>query len=364
MKDQNKPSRSLINTLTRAVFRVVKRVLPRSQKDQMLILLLDHLVEQKSLVQVLGPERLAHLIDIEAVCAIARTGLRSDECLEAGCLPLPVHFHSPVPDLTDLEARGVWGKLSPMTGLDVNQKAQVEMLLDLGRQFGSECDWKADPTDDPQVFYTENLRFSFGCAASTHTMIRHFKPRHVMEIGSGFSSRVISAALLKNQKETGLQARYTIVDPYVKETVAHLPAVTEAIGERVETLSADFCDTLGDADVLFVDSGHCVRTGSDVNFLILDVLPRLAPGVVVHFHDIPMPYEYSQSMVSNPAFRQFWTESYLLQAFMCLNADFEILLAVGMLLKDQPDEFKKAFPHYNPDVHKLFPSSFWIRRKP
>lgn len=121
-------------------------------------------------------------------------------------------------------------------------------------------------------------------------------------------------------------------------------------------------ETLGQNDILFIDSGHTVRTGSDVNFLYLDVLPRLAQGVIVHIHDIGLPSEYPKVYFTNPTFRVFWTEAYLLQAFLSLNPHYEIMLAMNYLTADHWDEFCKAFEHFNPDVHKATSGSFWIRR--
>ena len=122
-------------------------------------------------------------------------------------------------------------------------------------------------------------------------------------------------------------------------------------------------DQLQENDILFIDSGHCVRTGSDVNFLILDVLPRLSPGVVVHFHDIGLPDEYPKVYFTNPDFRVFWTEAYLLQAFLAFNQDFEVLLAVSYLMKNHRAEFCVAFPHIDTDEYRIS-GSFWLRRLP
>jgi len=324
----------------------------------------DNLLDGSENLMTLLGDKVAELADIPAYKGIAKTGVRSDECLEAGFFPVLVHFYSPIPDLKDLEARDVWNQQSDLAGLDFRPGFQRELLLSLGQEHGQECAWGPDPTDNPQEFYTENQSFSFGCAASTHLITRHFKPRRVIEIGSGFSSRVISAALLANERDTGVKAEYTIVDPYPAEVVTGgLPGVSQLIAERVELMPPDFADGLGEDDILFIDSGHCVRIGSDINFLMLDVLPRLAPGVVVHFHDIPMPFEYPKSLYTNPRFRQFWTESYLLQAFLCHNDQFEVLLAMAWLMQNEPDAFRQALPLYDPQAHQAGSGSFWIRRK-
>ncbi len=293
---------------------------------------------------------------------MAYTGFGTDACLKLGCLPLPVHFYSPIPDIDDLAQRKVWDRKSELTGIDFQPERQIEFLLELGRAFGSECSWPLLPTDDPYQFYLENDSFSFGCAAATHSILRRYKPRRVVEIGSGNSSLVISSALRRNMTE-GHPARYTIVDPYPRPIIeAGLPGVSELRKERVELLDVKFFDQLQENDVLFVDSGHTVRTGGDVNYLILDVLPRLAPGAVIHFHDIGLPYEYPKVYFTNPQFRVFWTEAYLLQAFLSLNSKFEVLLALSYLMTDRRDTFCMAFPSYDPSQHRAISGSFWIRR--
>ena len=294
---------------------------------------------------------------------MAITGDGTDACLRHGCLPLPVNFHSPVPDLSDLEQRGVWNRLSRLEGIDLRTDAQHELLRDIGENFGSECRWPLRATPDPYQFFIENPSFSYGCAAALHGVLRKFKPRRVIEVGSGNSSLVISGALTRNSEE-GIEAEYIIIDPYPRDIIMKgLPRLTKLFDQRVEILEPDIFRQLGENDILFVDSGHVVRTGSDVNLIILDVLPCLAPGVIIHFHDISLPYEYSKLYATNPAFRMFWTEAYLLQAFLSCNSKFEILLAMEYLMKDRKEAFCSAFPSYDPKVHKSISGSFWIRRK-
>ena len=303
---------------------------------------------------------------VPLVNRMARTGIGTDACLKIGCLPLPVHFYSPIPDIEDLERRRVWDRKSPLTGIDFQIEKQLAFLAKLGQEFGNECDWPLTPTDNPYRFYTENVSFSFGCAASAHGILRHFKPHHVIEVGSGNSSLVISAALLMNTEDSQERRKvnYTIVDPYPRPIIENgLPGLTQLVKERVELLDVSFFDQLKENDVLFIDSGHTVRTGSDVNYIILDVLPRLSPGVIVHFHDIGLPYEYAKVYATNPQFRVFWTEAYLLQAFLSMNSQFEILLALSDLMLAHREAFQDAFKHYNPNKHLAVSGSFWIRRR-
>jgi|SRR5271157_9626 len=294
----------------------------------------------------------------------ARTGLGTNQCLKNGFLPMRVHFYSPVPDIKDLDRRQIWNNKSEMVGIDFCATEQVRFLQELGKKYGDECNWPSQPNSNPDDFYTENNSFSFGCAAALHAMIRYYQPGKILEIGSGNSSKVISAAVKLNQAE-GKSGEYVLIDPYPAVNIKkHLPGLTEVIKERVELTDINRFKDLRSNDILFVDSGHTVRTGGDVNFLFLEVLPRLAPGVVVHFHDINLPDEYPQIYFTNPRFRMFWTEAYLLQSFLCFNKEFQILLAMHYLMTDKKDEFCKAFTHYDPSQHKLTSGSFWIQRKP
>lgn len=295
---------------------------------------------------------------------MARSGAGTDACMKKGSLPLPVHYYSPVPDLDDLKRRDVWSRRSDLPGVDFRPEAQVAYLLELGVKYGQECAWPAEPANNPSEFYTENMSFGFGCAAAAHCIIRDRKPKRLIEIGSGRSSLVLSAALEFNESDGAQPAEYTVVDPYPSPLLEVVPGTRPTvIAERVEVIDAGFFEQLERGDILFIDSGHVVRIGGDVNFLVLDVLPRLKPGVVVHFHDIGLPYEYPEVYATNPAFRMLWTEAYLLQAFLACNSEFEVLLGMAYLMHDRPEVFRQAFPLFDPARHKSVSGSFWIARR-
>jgi hypothetical protein len=294
---------------------------------------------------------------------MAETGAGTQECLEQGCLPMQVHFYSPVPDIKDLRDRGVFCRKSKLSGIDLRVPQQLALLAELGAEYGAECAWPHEPTGDPHQFHTSWSGFSFGCAAALHSVIRKHKPRRVIEIGSGGSSRVISAALLRNYRDTGKKPNYTVIDPYPTEITRTLPGLTCLEQDRVEATPTDLFEDLDHNDLLFVDSGHTVRIGGDVNYLLLDIVPALRPGVIVHVHDIPMPYEYAEVYYTNSKFRMLWTESYLLQAFLCHNHAFEVLLAMNFLMCDKAEEFRGAWPQFQPAIHGVS-HSFWFRRKP
>lgn len=294
---------------------------------------------------------------------IASSGIGSNKCLEAGFLPVPVHFYSPIPDTKDLLKRKIWLKKSNLSGIDFNEKNQIALLTKLGKKYGRECKWPLDATPNPADFFLNNNCFSFGCAASLHTIIRSLKPKRIIEIGSGNSSKIISKALEINQSENGRKSVYDIIDPYPASHVKkRLIKFNRLIDKGVEAIEPDYFAKLEENDILFIDSSHSVKIGGDVNHLFLDILPILKPGVVVHIHDINLPYEYPKAYATNEVFRQFWTEQYLLQAFLSCNKEFEILLGMAYLMKDHIESFKKSFPFYDSKID-LGSGSFWIKKK-
>jgi hypothetical protein len=201
------------------------------------------------------------------------------------------------------------------------------------------------------------------CAAILYSMIRNFKPKRIIEIGSGNSSLVIMEAIEKNLT-IGLQTAYTIIDPFPSNIIKkNLPEVSKIIIEKVENVDETIFSALVENDILFIDSGHTIKTGGDVNFLILEILPHLKPGVIIHFHDINLRFEYPKIYFTKPTFRVFWTEAYLLQSFLSLNPYFEIMVGLNYLMIEKAEDFKDAFPHYNPKIHSQISGSFWIRRK-
>jgi len=297
------------------------------------------------------------------VASMAQSGEGTDLCLESGCLPMMVHFYSPVPDIPDLIKRDIFSKESELPGIDLKLDKQLDFLMEIGGIYGNECSWPDNSTSDPLQFFLQNGCFSFGCASSLHSIIRYFKPKKIIEIGSGYSSLVISAAL-KNNKSEGKPCEYSIIDPYPGNTIisGKLLNLSKLIKERVELTDISLFTHLEENDILFIDSGHTVKLGADVNFLILEVLPRLQAGVIIHFHDINLPYPPPEVYYTNSKFRVFWTEEFLLQAFLMFNTKFEILLAMNYIQSKYIDKFSEAFKFFDFEKNWANSGSFWIRK--
>jgi hypothetical protein len=154
----------------------------------------------------------------------------------------------------------------------------------------------------------------------------------------------------------------TIIDPYPSAVLRQgVPNVSRLIEDKIQNVSLGTFTSLASGDILFIDSSHVLREGGDVQFEYCEILPRLAPGVVVHIHDISLPRSYP-----NVYFDQhlYWNEQYLLQAFLAFNSRFEVIWAGNYTMLKYPDRVCAVFPEYHV-MRETFPSaepsSFWIR---
>lgn len=272
---------------------------------------------------------------------------------EHGVHVTPVHFFQPIPDMRTLGDE-LWTKMSELPGIDLNEAGQLRLLRDAFPRFRQEYEQLPLVPTEPGRFYLNNGAFEGTDALALYCMIRHFRPSLILEVGSGFSSLLAAEAALKNG-----QTKLVCIEPYPSEFLkAGFPGLTSLITEKVQEVELSVFEQLGPNDVLFIDSSHVVKIGGDVNYLFLEVLPRLKPGVVVHVHDIFLPGEYHRGWILDNGW--FWTEQYLLQAFLAFNSAFEILLANSYLGRKHIEELRRTFPSA-PGHHAG--GSFWMRRK-
>jgi hypothetical protein len=260
----------------------------------------------------------------------------------------PVHFYEPIPDTQSL-AETFWSQPSELRGIDMNQSTQLDLLRNHFQKFREE--YENFPAEPPPG---QKRPFRGVDALVAYCMIRHFQPQLTIEVGSGWSSLVLGQAAAKNNN-SGL----ICIDPFPSDFVRRgIAALRSLIEKKVQEIDLDFFTQLDSGDILFIDSSHTVKIGGDVNYLFLEVLPRLKPGVIVHVHDIFLPFEYRRDWVLDE-FR-FWTEQYLLQAFLTFNSKFEVLLANSYLNHYHQADLKSAFP----GLSSWAGGSFWMRRKP
>ena len=269
----------------------------------------------------------------------------------------PIHFYQPIPDTATL-SNTLWSTRGALGGLDMRDAAQLGLLSEF-RAYKPEYDAfpSAPNPGKPTDFYLSNGSYESVDAEVYYAMLRRRKPRRVIEIGSGNSTLVAALALRKNGEDGQGECEYVVVDPFPRPFVAAMPEIARVIAKGVEECDLSLFDSLGDGDILFIDSSHVVRIGGDVVYEILELLPRLSPGVTVHFHDIFLPLEYPKPLINQQ--RWFWSEQYLLQAFLAFNSAFEVVCANAYLAATYPEALASAFASFSAGVR---PGGFWLKR--
>lgn len=253
---------------------------------------------------------------------------------------LPVYFYSPVPR-TDTLDESIWTtRYDDLPGLEINEDEVVALLDSLGR-YGDEL--KEVPTETTAGrYYWNNPAFGGGDASLLYSFIRHYQPKRIVEIGSGYSTLIGLQALRENAS-----GAYQCIEPYPLPFVQELAesGTVELFSTSVQEIELNFFETLEENDILFIDSTHVCKTGSDVVYEFLKIVPRLRRGVVVHVHDIFHPFDYPRNWVVEKQI--FWNEQYLLLALLCGNPSFKMLLSNQACARSTRlrQSFSEAFPH-------------------
>jgi hypothetical protein len=248
-----------------------------------------------------------------------------------------------------------------MVGIEMREQAQVELLRSYEAAYRAEYDAlpQTMAPGSPAQFYLDNPFFGSVDAEMLYCMVRHHKPRRIIEIGSGFSTMLSALALLRNAADGAALGELDAYDPHPSDVLRRgFPGLHSLNVTRAEDIPlADF-RSLGRDDILFIDSSHIVKIGGDVVYEFLEVLPRISNGVVVHVHDIFLPRDYPKDWVLEH--RLFWSEQYLLHAFLAFNQAFAVLWGASFMHARHSGELRAAFSSYDPASTR--PGSFWMQR--
>ncbi len=273
----------------------------------------------------------------------------------------PNHYYWPVPDTRHLSDE-LWSRPSQLAGVDMGEDGQLQLLRLFASQFKTEYDgFPNGQTDVPYRYRVDNPKFGTVDGEILYCMIRHFKPKRVFEIGSGNSTYCSAQAVERNRKEDpGYTCDLVAFEPYPNEVLkAGFPGLSRLVPVKCQDIPLGQFEELGENDILFIDSSHVLRIGNDVQREFLEILPRLRSGVIAHVHNIYLPAEYPKEFVLENYL--FWTEQYLLQAFLTYNSAFEVLWGANFMHLNHADELEAAFSSYRRDI-EWPPSSFWMRR--
>jgi predicted O-methyltransferase YrrM len=287
----------------------------------------------------------------------------------------PNHYYWPVPDFRELEVRE-WPSEEEPVGVDLGFERQLEFLQTVVEPYRAE--WESDTAPLFGVGYQYNNGFfEMVDAEVAYSLVRRYKPRRIVEVGGGFSSRALAAALDQNFKRDGVRGELITIEPSPDRCPKNaLDGRSQLIPEPVQDVDLDLFRSLQSGDFLFLDSSHVVGIGSDVVHEYLEILPRLSPGVLIHAHDIFIPGDYPRDAVLHNL--AFWSEQYLLQALLTFNSRFSVLWGSSYMQSRAQDALDDVFPHWRHsystmpqaqrrflptrDGDRVWPSSFWMRK--
>ncbi len=265
------------------------------------------------------------------------------------------HFYSPIPD-----TRFIKRQFFNMEHLNVNIDNQYKFFMELVERYSNEL-------DNISKKFIGNNRFDGLDAFTAYLVIRHFKPANIIEIGSGYSTILQSNALERNKK-----GKITCIEPFPDINLKTIKYVENVYQEKLENVDINIFALLKENDILFIDSSHVVKAGSDVLKIFTEILPVLNKGVIIHFHDIFLPLDYPLLWLKEEY--RFWNEQYFLYNFLLFNSSFETIFANSYLGYKFPKPMKNLFPEdfadklssvfkkFYPEIEWFGGGSYWIRK--
>jgi predicted O-methyltransferase YrrM len=274
---------------------------------------------------------------------------------KVGVFPITNHYYEPLFDDRHLKHPLERDRFLP--GINWNDQQQVELLT----TFQYQNELSAIPykkTDDVFSFYYDNPSLGPGDAEFLYSMVRHLKPSRIIEIGSGYSTLMVQKAILDIQiLHPSYKAELICIEPYEMPWLEKTGV--QVVRKLVEEVPLELFSTLGENDILFIDSSHMVRPQGDVLFEFLEILPVLKKGVIIHVHDIFSPKDYTKRHLVEDV--MFWNEQYILEAFLTCNQEFTIIGALNYLKSHHPELLYAKLPILGKNRDHV-PGSFWMKK--
>jgi methyltransferase family protein len=271
-----------------------------------------------------------------------------------GMFPIRGHYYEPL--FQPAQLHRPLDQVRALPGIDLDVPGQLALL----ERFHYQEELRAFPLEPPRGlgYHYHNSSFGPGDSEVLYSVLRHFRPRRMIEIGGGRSTLIAAAALRKNREQDAARVcDHVCIEPYEMPWLESLGV--RVLRERVERLGLEPFAALGRDDVLFIDSSHVIRPQGDVVFEYLELLPRLASGVLIHVHDIFTPRDVPDDWVRGRV--RFWNEQYLLEAFLTLNREFRVVLALNQLKHDHWEALASRCPILAAEPDRE-PGSFWMVR--
>ena len=268
-----------------------------------------------------------------------------------------IHYYEPLPDFARITIDQT-SRRRCSEAIDFNLGRQVESVRRLGERYRAEL---LELASNAAVgFDFQNDYFAGLDAAVYYALVRDLKPARIIEIGSGYSTRIADLALHRNAAE-GRRGRLTCIEPFPEPRLMDARLDIDLIEQPVEHLAVDVFNVLTAGDILFIDSSHAVKFGGDVCREFLDILPSLKPGVWVHVHDIFFPHDYPAEWLLEK--RIAFNEQYLLEAFLSYNQTFSVQIANYWLALEFAADVAALWPDIQKAARHQGRASFWMRKE-
>jgi len=274
----------------------------------------------------------------------------------------PGHYYSPIPSEDDY--RFAYREAPRrLDGLDLRAEEQRRVLKRISAYYGRTPEFSRMRGGEQRFFY-DNAYFSYPDATIFSCYVQDLGAKRFVDIGGGISTLLMMD--LNDSVLKGRPARIDVIEPYPARLRGWLREGDELniIERKVQDVDLSFFEDLEPGDILFLDTTHVSKLGSEVNHVVFNILPRLRSGVRVHVHDIYYPFEYPSSYFPEG---KYWNEIYLWRAFLTGNARYEIELLNSYLELEHRELMLELFPKYfEPGASHLTiqntGSSLWLRK--
>jgi hypothetical protein len=286
---------------------------------------------------------------------IGRFPLARSIFYNVGVYPIRDHYYEPLYNPKRL--RQPLEAERALSGINWDLPYQNKILNEFN--FSSEITQLKNRSWDGVKYSFDNDTFRAGDSEYLYNVIRKFKPKRIIEIGSGNSTLMAIEALSKNKEENpNYSCEHICIEPFERPWLEKLNI--KLVRQLVENVDKNLFKSLGPNDILFIDSSHIIRPQGDVLCEYLEILPLLNPGVIIHVHDIFSPRDYPSSWIMNDM--KLWNEQYLLEAFLSHNKDFKIMGALNYLKYHSPQALGQACPVFGSNISTYEPGSFWVQK--
>jgi predicted O-methyltransferase YrrM len=355
---KNLPEKSILLNTGKMIIRSILNLLPQFKKLNDIVKAKEtELTSLKLLLQEIQNEKLKleqhnnNLKDEKYALLVER-----EKIDESSKFATPGHYYSPIPSIDSIKLveEKIWGSFpTSLPAINLNTEEQLAYINYLSKYY-PEIPFSEEKKEGLR-YYANNIFYPWTDGIVLYSMIRHLNPKKIIEIGSGYSSAVMMDTndLFFNGEislrfiEPNPERLHSLIrnDDHSKYTIHQ---------NYIQDIDISIFEELEENDILFIDSSHVSKIYSDLNKIIFDILPKLKPGVFIHFHDVFYPFEYHKEWIYKGV---VWNEAYMLRAFLQFNNEFKIVFWNTYLFNFYKEHFRDM-----PKCMEGPGGNFWIQK--